>query len=343
MRFLFILLCLPLISIGQSVYTKDGEFLTDRETFINLCASSAEYEVYNIQGLEVDAYAYCACVCDNLIPELYVSEIEEAMNKNDLQSLFLKGKNLKILMSCIEPHMQVQDDYTFGEHQDLTENQETIFVRACVEEIFLDPESAEIFTYKEAEDYCICAIDKLTKSGYSYGQLLEIENLDSEAFNEIALPCVYEVLGESPSGLLENNYIPNDISGWKSVSSIDLVDYFGSGYKIKLTISGIAKYFLFDTGASDLIINTDLERELLLNGSLTTEDYLGTEYYQLANSEIVEARIVRLDNIQIGDYTVNNVIVGIVEEGSLLFGIGLLNKFRKWEFEESGKILKIYR
>ena len=97
---------------------------------------------------------------------------------------------------------------------------------------------------------------------------------------------------------------------------------------------------MFDTGASDLIINSDLERELLLNGSLTKEDYLGTEYYELANNETVEARIIRLNNIQIGDYYVGNVVAGIIDGGSLLCGIGLLKKFRKWEFTDFRKIKK---
>jgi len=100
---------------------------------------------------------------------------------------------------------------------------------------------------------------------------------------------------------------------------------------------------LFDTGSSDLIINSDLERELLLNGSLTKEDYLGTEFYEMANNETVEARVVRLDNIKIGDYYVNNVVVAIIDNGSLLCGLGLLNKFQKWNFEESSNVLSLYK
>jgi len=239
--------------------------------------------------------------------------------------------------------MEIKEDYNFRQHEEMSETQKTFLIRACVKEVFEDPLSSELFTYKEAENYCICAFDKLIENGYSYGKLLEIENMDSEAFNEIAIPCISEALGEELSSLLENNYMPNDISGNNNISSIDLVDYFGTGYKIKLTISGITKYFLFDTGASDLIINSDLERALLLNGSLTKEDYLGTEYYELANNETIEARIVRLNNIHIGDYYVDNVIAGVVDGGSLLCGLGLLKKFRKWEFEESGKTLKIYK
>lgn len=315
----------------------------DRQEFISTCTSSAEKEVYNIQGLEINSYRYCACICDNLIPELYVSEIEEAMNKNDIYSLFYTKKNIGILMSCIEPNMELKDDYNFGQHEDLSETQKTFFIRACVNGVFEDPLSSELFTYKEAENYCICAIDKLIERGYSYEQLLEIENMESEAFNEIAVPCVTEVLGGNSNSIVVNEYIPRDISGDNYVSNINLVDYFGNGYKIKLSIDGVTKYFLFDTGSSDLIINSDLERELLLNGSLTKEDYLGTEFYEMANNETVEARVVRLDNIKIGDYYVNNVVVAIIDNGSLLCGLGLLNKFQKWNFEESSNVLSLYK
>jgi len=315
----------------------------DRQEFISTCTSSAEKEVYNIQGLEINSYRYCACICDNLIPELYVSEIEEAMNKNDIYSLFYTKKNIGILMSCIEPNMELKDDYNFGQHEDLSETQKTFFIRACVNGVFEDPLSSELFTYKEAENYCICAIDKLIERGYSYEQLLEIENMESEAFNEIAVPCVTEALGGNSNSIVVNEYIPRDISGDNYVSNINLVDYFGNGYKIKLSIDGVTKYFLFDTGSSDLIINSDLERELLLNGSLTKEDYLGTEFYEMANNETVEARVVRLDNIKIGDYYVNNVVVAIIDNGSLLCGLGLLNKFQKWNFEESSNVLSLYK
>lgn len=60
----------------------------------------------------------------------------------------------------------------------------------------------------------------------------------------------------------------NQIYGGGYQCNVPLIDYFDNGYKLRITISGVTRYYLLDTGASDLIINRDTERELLLNGSL---------------------------------------------------------------------------
>jgi clan AA aspartic protease (TIGR02281 family) len=122
-----------------------------------------------------------------------------------------------------------------------------------------------------------------------------------------------------------------------------LVNYYEQGYKVKISIDGISKYYLLDTGASNLIINRDVERDLLINGSLTKKDYLGTELYSLANNQNVTAQLVRLNNIKIGEYVVNNVTAAIIDDGSLLCGIGLLEKFRKWELDNGEEMLILYR
>ena len=105
----------------------------------------------------------------------------------------------------------------------------------------------------------------------------------------------------------------------------------------------MTKYYLFDTGASDLIINRDTERELLLNGVLKKENYLNKTEYTLANNQTVKAQKVKLDNIIIGDYTLNNVIIAIIDEGSLLCGKSFIDKFKKWEIDKQNNVLILYK
>ena len=138
---------------------------------------------------------------------------------------------------------------------------------------------------------------------------------------------------------------PEDFSliDYSSSSKIALLDYLGMGYKIKITLDGIAKYYLFDTGAADLIINRDLERELLLNGSLKKEDYMGTTSYSMADNTEVKAQLIKLSNVKVGDYVVQNVVAAIIDDGSLLCGMGLLDKFRKWELDDENKTLVLFK
>jgi hypothetical protein len=136
----------------------------------------------------------------------------------------------------------------------------------------------------------------------------------------------------------ENIYDPNDIKG--SISEkceISLINDFGNSYKIDITVDGIKKQYTYDTGASYFTINSSMEKELISQGKIKVEDYYPPKRFRIANGEIIEKRIVRLDNIKIGDYIVNNVFVTITDsndDGVLLCGLGLLKK----KFSKEGRM-----
>ena len=268
--------------------------------------------------------------------------MEKAVKENKIIDLFLEDKNLEILMSCLEGNFKVDDDYIF-EDSGNSETQRKYSIKSCVKEILDAPENNDLWTKKLAEEYCECAMDKLFSKGYTYKDIQEIEDENSESFNEIAMPCISLVLGDNPEFKSSNTYNINDIEGDKYRSFIPLVDYLGQGYKIKISISGVSKYYLFDTGASDLIIDRDTERELLLNGVLKRGNYLGKTQYTTANNQIMEAQMVKVNNITIGDYTIGNVVISVVDEVSLLCGKSFLDKFYKWEIDKQNKVLVLYK
>jgi clan AA aspartic protease (TIGR02281 family) len=327
---------------AQVVKSKDGVSLGKRSELISTCTKGADKKLMNINGLEVEAYKYCACVCDNLIPTINSWEMEKAVKENKLMDLFLKDKNLEIIMNCLEGNFKINEDYKFS-NSDNPELQKKVGIKTCVIEIMNDAEMKDIFTKELAEEYCNCAISKLLSAGYSYKDILEIENENSTAFNEIAVPCLAEVLKTKDEFKSSNSYNINDIKGGSYRSLIPLIEYFGNGYKIKISISGVTKYYLFDTGASDIIIDRDTERELLLNGVLKKENYLNKTEYTLANNQTVKAQKIKVDNITIGDYTINNVVIAVIDEGSLLCGKSFLDKFKKWEIDKQNNVLILYK
>ena len=327
---------------GQIVKSKDGVSLGNRSELISACIKGTNKKLMNINGLEIESYQYCACVCDNLIPSINSWEIEKATKENKMTELILMDKNLDIIMKCLEGNYKINDDYKFG----LTDNpelQQKIGVKNCVKEIMNDDEMNEIWTKELAEEYCDCAINKLLSAGYTYKDILQIEDENSATFNEIAVPCVTEVLKTKKEFKSSNDYNSNDIKGGRYRNLIPLTDYFGKGYKVKITIAGVSKYYLFDTGASDLIIDRDTERELLLNGALKRENYLNKTEYTLANNQTVKGQKVKVDNIVIGDYTLNNVEIAIIDDGSLLCGKSFLDKFKKWEIDKQNNVLILYK
>jgi predicted aspartyl protease len=112
---------------------------------------------------------------------------------------------------------------------------------------------------------------------------------------------------------------------------------------VKIEIGGTSTNFLFDGGASDLIINQDLEHVLLQDGSLRPEDYLIKLKFMLTNKQAIEIQFIRLRSVRIGEYTVRNVIAGIIKDATLLCGTGFLDKFKKWELPAEGNVLVLYK
>jgi len=76
---------------------------------------------------------------------------------------------------------------------------------------------------------------------------------------------------------------------------------------------------------------------------LKRENYLSKTEYNLANNQTVLAQEVKVDNITIGDYTLNNVVIAIIDEGSLLCGKSFLDKFKKWEIDKQNNFLILYK
>ena len=340
-----IIILIKVAVIGQTIMTKDHKSLGEKSVFISSCLKGFEKQTVNLNGIDVKTYSYCSCVCDNIIPQLTSNEIITAMKEDNLKSLFFKDGNLEILMSCVEDNMKINDDYEFNKDNQ-TELSKELQIKSCVKEVVSNKEDYQ-WTESQAESYCSCAMDKLYSEGYTFKDLQQIENEDSKTFNEIVVPCISQVINNNNQLNEElnyvNKYLKKDIIGQDSYSKVELIDYMGLGYKVKLDIDGVIKYFLFDTGASDLVINRELERELLINGTLKKESYVGKDIYLMANNEEVSADIAIVDKLKIGDYIVNNVYIAIIEKGSLLCGNGLLEKFKSWEFKKDVSTLILFK
>ena len=63
----------------------------------------------------------------------------------------------------------------------------------------------------------------------------------------------------------------------------------------------------------------------------------------MANNEEVEADMLKVNRLKLGDYTVNNVIVAVIDEGGMLCGKSLFDKFRTWKFYENDRKLIVYK
>jgi predicted aspartyl protease len=327
---------------SADVKTKDGISFGNRNDFVKLCVDNVHNEMININGVEINTHKYCSCVCDNLIPNINSWEFKKASEEKNLEELMFNDENFKILMNCLENNYEVNHDFKFGQYEN-KEFDKKVGIKNCVQNIISNDNLKDLWTKDIAEDYCQCAINKLYDNGYTFKDIMEIGNENNPGFNEIIIPCIQEILESKTLNDSVNSDKSKEIIGNVDQSKVPLTDYFGKGYKIKISIEGIEKYYLFDTGASDLLIDGDIERELLLNGKLKRENYLGKAEYILANNQKVSANKIKVDNIIIGDYTLNNVVISVIDNGALLCGKSFLDKFRKWEIDTQNKVLILYK
>lgn len=337
--FLIFLAFLTFRCSAQDVYSKDGVYMGKRSDFIESCAKGYKSAHIDMNGITVDVNSYCSCVCDNVMPHITSNDLLEAVKSNKMKEFLMNGENYELVRSCIEGNYSISDDYKLDKNSSIT--RETS-LNGCVREFLKGVGDSSGWTVAEAEEYCKCAIDKLYSEGYTYGDLNKIEDENSRVFNEVAVPCVATVL-KNRSTSKNKSASAAAISGSYSNSQVKLLSYFGKGYKLKLTIGGLERYFILDTGASMTIIDRDLERELLLEGVIKRGDYLDKRDFTMANGDVVEAQVVVVHDVKIGEYTVSNLQVAIVDNGSLLLGKSLLDLFSKWEVVKSSESLVLYK
>jgi aspartyl protease family protein len=102
-------------------------------------------------------------------------------------------------------------------------------------------------------------------------------------------------------------------------------------YEVPIEINGSKMSFIFDTGASDITISLTEATFLYKQGTLTDDDFLGTQQFQIADGSISEGTIINLKTIKIGNRTLSNVQASVIHNivAPLLLGQSALAQFGK--------------
>jgi len=145
-----------------------------------------------------------------------------------------------------------------------------------------------------------------------------------------------------------NQYDPNDIQG----TSSDLIEINletrenGTNELISISIHGLSsiKKYVFDTGAESFDISPTMEKYLLDNKFINNDDYLTPKMTSgFRSDDKILSRRVKISNIKIGDYIVNNVVATInnSDDDPLLCGRALLQmKFKNVSWSPGKLVLE---
>lgn len=114
-------------------------------------------------------------------------------------------------------------------------------------------------------------------------------------------------------------------------------------YFMTCKVNGLPLDFVYDTGASTVLISLAEAIFMFKNGLLTEKDIVGGTKFGTADGSIHEGTIVNLKRLQIGDLTLSNVQANVVHNmnAPLLLGQSALSRLGKIVFDYSNSTLTI--
>ena len=145
----------------------------------------------------------------------------------------------------------------------------------------------------------------------------------------------------------DNNRIPDDIIGESEFSDVKLIER-DNQYRINIgfpTTDGNVMNvpIQFDSGATSFFIGNRLYKDLV--SKCEVEDMNVQSISGGVGSEF-EIKYIKVKSIQIGDYTVRNVIAVVPlrdDINDLLIGIGFLKKFKEVLWSLNSNLMRFYK
>jgi hypothetical protein len=100
------------------------------------------------------------------------------------------------------------------------------------------------------------------------------------------------------------------------------VEIQGGTAIVSVTINGkLTLDFIIDSGATDVVVPADVVLTLIRTGSITRDDFLGQQQYQLADGSTVPSPVFVIRSLKVGDKVLENVRASVASvNGSLLLG-----------------------
>jgi len=331
------------------IYFKDGKNAPGRKDFITDCVAEMDKD-HSPDDPKLDTKGVCGCMIDAIGRNYTYAEYKkldaDGGKKMTREISDKKSPMYKEAIKCVLAHMEpTETKPETGDEPNasaspsiFTDEVKDVFIKSCADAAKKTHEFKS--AHVNVNVYCNCTWDKIKEYGLSLADLKDLSDPNSVLFNKIVTPCVSRAMGEEPATTSDTKTEVvekgKDIIGDNETEHVDLLHTMGV-YKLKVKIGGVEKYFVLDSGAGDVFISTDYERELLLEGVIKKADYKSSKLYVLADGKQVECRRVVLNGIQVGGYTVNNITAAITDQKNalLLLGKSFLDKFSNWSIDNS--------
>ena len=112
-------------------------------------------------------------------------------------------------------------------------------------------------------------------------------------------------------------------------------------YTIPCTINGLRLRFIFDTGATDVLISATEAAFMLKNEYLSSDDFQNFEDVILADGTVVENAVIILREVKIGSKTLKNVKAYVSKniDAPLLLGQSVIGLLGRWYIDNDALVL----
>jgi clan AA aspartic protease (TIGR02281 family) len=116
-------------------------------------------------------------------------------------------------------------------------------------------------------------------------------------------------------------------------------------FSLPCMVNGLNLHFILDTGASNVTISLTEAIFMLKHGYLQESDLIGTDYYSLANGDIIEGTKIILRELKVGDVTLRYIPAAIVHsmDAPLLLGQSAIEQFGVFQIDYSNNTLIVGR
>jgi len=302
---------------GEFILTKEGRPILKRRQLIANCLKTLHKDKTDKTALSI-----CECQTDKFDGYFTSKQYKKHLSKGIINLSGLVEED-----SLFEK--EIQKCYTSSGNTLLlqAESFESEFISNCIKSIQKNTEKK--LDINRLSNFCTCQLNLVKTKKISDAEMETLSNPNSLLFYEIMYKCGDPFSNEEPQDKNWNRNLEKDIIG-PSSDTIKILTLNGMTY-VKVKIGSSTQFWLFDTGASDLLINKEMEKDLKNENIIIDSNYLGIGEYEMANGVIDTCRRYKINNIKIGQFFVNNIVVAVTDKGKrIIIGKGLLNKFSNW-------------
>ena len=209
------------------------------------------------------------------------------------------------------------------------------YMRGCMREAEVLLVDLGLYDEDLAEEYCLCMYENM-RAQDSF-KMSDLEDENSVLMTEIDAACSHILTGSSAATPVQ---YWNELDGCSGVHTTPYLTTSAGEVKVKVSFDGTEKYLTLDSGCTEVILNEDLAKELKISGVIGPGGYLGLEMFILADGREVAVEKYRLSEMAVGSCVVRDFVVGVMEEGGMLLGMGYLGLFDSWELDQSTQTLR---